>query len=131
MLVFCFLKGFYNWIEQLFIGTFIVAIVILTIRQIQINRQIKKAQQQLGKKWMFETVISQLGGAMMFIYIPLQLGFQTSWEWFIRNLNPSLKLGILSILLVGSGILFYLVLFSIPRQLKRHLKVIYLEYSLV
>ena len=53
ILVFCFLKGFSNWIEQL-LKTFIVAIVILTIRQIQINRQIKKAQQESGKKWMFE-----------------------------------------------------------------------------
>ena len=131
ILVFCFLKGFFNWIEQLLIGTFIVAIVILTIRQIQINRQIKKAQQESGKKWMFETVISQLGGAMMFIYIPFQLVFQTSWEWLIRNLNTSLKLSILSVLLVGSGILFYLILFSIPKQLKSHLKIIYPEYSLV
>lgn len=131
MLVFCFLKGFYNWIEQLLIGTFVVVLATLIIRQIQINIQIKKVQQQSGKKWMFETVISQLGGAMMFIYIPLQLVFKTSWEWFVGYFDNSLKLGILSILLVGSGILFYLVLFSIPRQLKRHLKVIYPEYSLV
>ena len=131
ILVFCFLKGFFNWIEQLLTGTFIVALVILTIRQIQINRQIKKAQQESGKKWMFETVISQLGGAMIFIYIPFQLVLQISREWLIRNLNTSLKLSILSVLLVGSGILFYLILFSIPKQLKGHLKIIYPEYSLV
>ena len=51
---FLFSERVFNWIEQLLIGTFIVAIVILTIRQIQINRQIKKAQQESGKKWMFE-----------------------------------------------------------------------------
>ena len=40
ILVFCFLKGFSNWIEQLLIAAFIVA--ILTIRQIQINNKLKK-----------------------------------------------------------------------------------------
>ena len=50
ILVFCSLKGFSNWIEQLLIAAFIVAIVILTIRQIQINRQIKKCQTGIWEK---------------------------------------------------------------------------------
>lgn len=132
ILVFCFLKGFYIWFEQLLLGVLIAAFVLIIFRQIKIRRQIKKRQKESGKKWMFETIISQLGGAGSFLIVPFHLGLESLRDWSIEGaLNTSLKLGILSFLLVVVSITLYLILFSIPNQLQGHLKTIYPEYSLV
>ena len=132
ILVFCFLKGFYIWFEQLLIGVLIAAFVLIIFRQIKIRSQIKKRQKESGKKWMFETIISQLGGTGSFLIVPFHLGLESLWDLLIEGaLNTSLKLGILSFLIVVVSITLYLILFSIPNQLQGHLKTIYPEYSLV
>ena len=132
ILVFVFLKVFSNWMEQLLIGGFIIAFVVMFARQMQIKKRIRKTQKESGKKWMFEDVISQLGGAMAFSCVPFQLGLRSSWEWLLAETsNTSLKLGIISFIIVSVSIALYLILFSVPKQLKSHLKIIYPEYSLV
>ena len=64
--------------------------------------------------------------------LPFQMGLRSSWEWLLtEKLNSSIKLGILSFLVVSVSIAQYLILFSVPRKLRIHLKMIYPEYELV
>ena len=132
ILVFVFLMVFSNWMEQLLIGGFIIALVVMFVRQIQIRKRIRTTQKESGKKWMFEDVISQLGGGGSFLIVPFHLGLESLWDWLIEGpLNTSLKLGILSFMIVSVSIALYLILFSVPKKLRVHLKAIYPEYSLL
>lgn len=97
-------------------------IVIATLNRLKQ----KKTEKETGKKWMFENNISTLGG----IYLISNFFIQTLI--FIEDISWSIPTEIFtSIFIVLSLLLFYILIFIVPKKLRQEMAEQYSEYILV
>ena len=97
-------------------------IVIATLNRLKQ----KKIEKETGKKWMFENNISTLGG----IYLISNFFIQTLI--FIEDISWSIPTEIFtSIFIVLSLLLFYILIFIVPKKLRLEMAEQYSEYILV
>ncbi len=99
----------------------IISLLILVIVQFyfvfKMFKKIKSKQKSTGKKWLFENVVSSIGGFAFFIMIPFQL-YQ-----FIENaimLDYWLQ-WIIAIFIVSYGILLYIAIKIIPHKMTEYM----------
>jgi len=112
--------------ENIFIYTYLAIHVVLILgflirEQISINRKNKIT----GKKWMFDNIITSMGGIGFLMYMPLQVFSR------FTNLNWSLKNQIIvSVILALFSILSYILVKVIPLEMTKKMSDQYPEYKL-
>ncbi|AZQ44308.1 hypothetical protein [Nonlabens ponticola] len=108
------------------LGIFVVTYIGLLFYQ---KRQLKKSQQQTGKKWLFKEIIFTNGAGWGFFVIPTHL-----FNVFIIGGHDGYSnwvLFIFSIVLCSMVLMFYIMCFEITTRADEYLEETYPEYKLV
>ncbi|NOQ91465.1 MAG: hypothetical protein GQ552_01965 [Flavobacteriaceae bacterium] len=101
---------------------FILILGFLIHEQIQINKKNKTT----GKKWMFDNIITSMGGVGFLMYIQLQvLSRFTDINWSVQNQV------MVSTILALFSILSYILIIVIPKKLTEKMTSLYPQYKLL
>lgn len=112
--------------KNIFIYSYLAIHIILILGfLIREQIQIKRKNKITGKKWMFDNIITSMGGIGFLMYMPLQV-----FSHF-TNLNWSLKNQIIvSVILALFSILSYILVKIIPKEMIKKMENQYPEYKL-
>ncbi|MFB9051965.1 hypothetical protein ACFFVB_02625 [Formosa undariae] len=113
---------YFNYTLAAIVGAFVL---VYLVKVVLLNKAIKRQQKKSGLKWMYEDVIGQLGGL---------LGLASSIDLFFSRILDfesgfgGYKLIVLSAVIVAVGILTYVTLFVVPKNITLYLKEQYKRY---
>lgn len=104
----------------------IAAVAFTILKKITDYKQFySRKVKDTGKRWLLEEMIYKCGGIASFIGIPSQCV-----HFVIKDNTGAITLWALSVVLVFSALVSYIVLFVIPAKAEEHLTSVYPEYNL-
>ncbi len=111
-----------NIFIYIYLAIHIILILSFLIRE---QIQIKRKNKITGKKWMFDNIITSMGGIGFLLYIPIQVfGRFTNLNWSLKNQI------IVAIILALFSILAYILVKVIPKEMIKKMSNQYPKYKL-
>ncbi|WP_066222759.1 hypothetical protein [Formosa haliotis] len=113
------------YLDYTLVFMFVVFFSVVIVKLTQINKSIKEEQKTTGKKWLYQDVLLQLGGMCGVVGVFIQIIPRITPENV--SLEP-IKFALLCLVLVSFGILSYILLVVVPKNITKYLKAEYKRY---
>jgi hypothetical protein len=116
--------------EELFLGAIVGSAVIYLTAMFYRRRQIKKHNQDDGKKWMFKDIIFNQGALGVAALIPVHFYNILSGLTGISEMNDYWIMA-LSLFICSFYLFLYIMMVEIPKRAEEYLEQTYPEYKMV